>query len=202
MIIASLWFNTHSCFQKLIESSVNLHRNIVLPFPFCGRFLLTLCHRSKVTKYRICGLIRTTVVPDTKASTLKPIIQGLVAKGSIVVTDEWLGYTGLGRDYMHIVVNHRQGEYTRGAFSSNNVENFWSLLNRGIYGIYHQVSPKHLHRYCYEFEYRFNLRKQQDVAKFIQSVKQADGKRLTYKSLIAKPPVPDVIVDEDGVVVE
>ncbi len=148
------------------------------------------------------GLIRTTVVPDTKASTLKPIIQGLVAKGSIVVTDEWLGYTGLGRDYMHIVVNHRQGEYTRGAFSSNNVENFWSLLNRGIYGIYHQVSPKHLHRYCYEFEYRFNLRKQQDVAKFIQSVKQADGKRLTYRSLIAKPPVGDVIVDEDGVVIE
>jgi len=150
------------------------------------------------------GLIRTTVIPDTTAKTLKPLIQNLVAKGSIVITDEWTGYNGLGKnnDYMHIVVKHKEGEYTRGAFSPNNVENFWSLLKRGIYGIYHQVSPKHLHRYCYEFEYRFNLRKQQDVAKFILSVKQSDGKRLTYKSLIAKPPVADVIVDEDGVVVE
>ena len=148
------------------------------------------------------GKIRTTVVPDTKATTLKPIIKSLVAKGSIIITDEWLGYTGLRKDYAHIVVNHGNGEYTRGAFSSNNVENFWSLLNRGIYGIYHQVSPKHLHRYCYEFEYRFNLRKMQDAARFTQTMKQMDGKRLTYKGLISKPSEPEFTVDEDGVVIE
>ena len=149
------------------------------------------------------GIMRTTVIPDTKASTLKPIIKALVASGSIVVTDEWLGYSGLGKDYAHVVVKHAEGQYKSGAFSPNNVENFWSLLNRGIYGIYHQVSPKHLHRYCYEFEYRFNLRKTADVGKFIQTMKQTKGKRLTYNALIAKPIIPpNPTVDEDGVVIE
>ena len=148
------------------------------------------------------GLIRTTVIPDTKATTLKPIIKSLVADGSILVTDEWLGYSGLGKDYSHVVVNHRSGEYARGAFSSNNVENFWSLLSRGIYGIYHHVSPEHLQRYCHEFEYRFNLRKTTDVVKFIETMKQSNGKRLTYKALIAKRQAPQITVDEDGVVIE
>ncbi len=148
------------------------------------------------------GIIRTTVIPNTTAVTLKPIMKSLVEKGSIIITDEWLGYNGLKKDYAHIRVNHKQGVYTSGAFSPNNVENFWSILKRGIYGIYHQVSPKHLHRYCYEFEYRFNLRKMQDAARFINTMKQTDGKRLTYKGLIAKPAQPEIMVDEDGVVIE
>jgi len=145
------------------------------------------------------GIMRTTVITDTKATTLKPIIKSLVARGSIVITDEWLGYNGLKKDYMHIVVNHSMGEYTKGAFSPNNVENFWSLLNRGIYGIYHQVSPKHLHRYCYEFEYRYNLRKMKDATRFIQTVVNSDGKRLTWKLLTEKPP--EVIITEDGEII-
>ena len=149
------------------------------------------------------GVMRTTVIPDTKSRTLKPIIKSLVANGSIIVTDEWLGYSGLSKDYAHIVVKHNEGQYVKGAFSPNNVENFWSLLNRGIYGIYHQVSPKHLHRYCYEFEYRFNLRKMQDAARFIQTMKQSVGKRLTYNALIAKPKLDDEFtIDEDGVIIE
>lgn len=104
------------------------------------------------------GDVHTTVVPDTKATTLKPIIKNMVADGSIIVTDEWLGYSGLSKDFPHVVINHNEDEYVRGAFHTNGIENFWSVLKRGIYGIYHQVSPKHLHRYCNEFSYRYNAR--------------------------------------------
>jgi len=131
------------------------------------------------------GNVHTAVVPDTKAKTLKPIIEKMAAEGSIVVTDEWLGYSGLQNKFPHIVINHKEDEYVRGAFHTNNIENFWSLLKRGIYGIYHQVSPKHLHRYCDEFAYRFNARKITDSKKFDISLKSAD-RRLTYKQLICK----------------
>lgn len=147
------------------------------------------------------GIMRTTVVKDTKSRTLKPIIKSLVKKGAIIVTDEWSGYNGLSNDYGHIRVNHKQGQYTNGAFSPNAVENFWSLLCRGLYGIYHHVTPRHLHRYCYEFEYRFNLRKMKDAARFAETMRQTNGKKLPYKVLILKPEPPQFTVDEDGVII-
>ena len=132
----------------------------------------------------IGGDMHTHVVPDTKATTLKPIINEMMQDGSIVITDEWLGYSNLSANYNHVVINHREYEYVRGGFTTNNVENFWSLLKRGIYGIYHQVSPKHLHKYCDEFTFRFNARKATTNDKFDYSLKNST--RLTYKSLIAK----------------
>lgn len=131
------------------------------------------------------GQVRLEVVPDTKASTLKPVIQKMVADGSIVVTDEWHGYKGLSTQYSHVVINHKENEYVRGAFHTNSIENFWSLLKRGIYGIYHQVSPKHLYRYCDEFAYRFNSRKSSSTERFDVSLKNVQG-RLTYNELIGK----------------
>ena len=130
------------------------------------------------------GKVHTTVVADTKASTLKPVIKNMVEDGSIIVTDEWLGYNGLSKDYAHIVINHKESEYVRGAFHTNSIENFWSLLKRGIYGIYHQVSPKHLHRYCNEFAYRYNARKLTDNNRFDLSLASGQG-RLKYKELTA-----------------
>lgn len=130
------------------------------------------------------GQVRTTVVPNTKASTLKPIIKEMVAKGSVVITDEWHGYNGVAKDFNHVVVNHKDNEFVRGAFHTNNIENFWSHLKRGIYGIYHQVSAKHLHRYCDEFAYRYNTRKIGTNQKFNYSLE--NSARLTYKTLIQK----------------
>lgn len=132
------------------------------------------------------GNVSLSVVPDTKASTLKPVIERMVAEGSIVVTDEWLGYSGIQNKFPHVVINHNSGEYVRGAFHTNNIENFWSLLKRGIYGIYHHASPKHLHRYCNEFSYRFNARKLTDGNRFNVSLSKTESKRLTYKELISK----------------
>ncbi len=103
-----------------------------------------------------------------------------------MVSDEWKGYNCLKKDYFHIVVNHSEGEYVKGAFTSNGVENFWSLFKRGIYGIYHQVSPQHLHRYCSEFKYRYNTRSILDATRFTGTVKNSLNSRLKYKELISK----------------
>ena len=132
----------------------------------------------------IGGDMHTRVVPDTKATTLKPIISEMMENGSIVVTDEWLGYSNLSENFNHIVINHNEGEYVRGGFTTNNVENFWSLLKRGIYGIYHQVSAKHLNKYCDEFAFRFNARNASTNDKFDYSL--TNSTKLTYKSLIEK----------------
>lgn len=118
----------------------------------------------------IGGDMHTHVVPDTKATTLKPIINEMMQDGSIVIMDEWLGYSNLSANYNHVVINHRDNEYVRGGFTTNNVENFWSLLKRGIY---HQVSPKHLHKYCDEFAFRFNARNASTNDKFDYSLKNS-----------------------------
>lgn len=131
----------------------------------------------------IGGDIHTRVVPDTKATTLKPIIEEMMQEGSIVVSDEWLGYSNLSKNYNHVVINHRENEYVRGGFTTNNVENFWSLLKRGIYGIYHQVSPKHLDKYCDEFSFRFNARNATTNEKFDYSL--INSTKLTYRDLIS-----------------
>lgn len=131
------------------------------------------------------GNVHTTVIPDTKASTIKPIINALVEKGSILITDEWKAYAGLKKNYDHVVINHKSNEYTKDGFHTNSIEGFWSLLKRGIYGIYHQASPKHLHRYCDEFAHRYNSRKLKDNDRFDISLANID-RRITYKELIGK----------------
>ena len=130
------------------------------------------------------GKVYTTVIPDTKAATIKPLIKELVAKGSIVVTDEWKAYNGLSSQYLHVVINHKENEYVRGGFSNNNIENFWSQLKRGIYGIYHHVSVKHLNKYCDEFAYRYNVRKAGNNDKFNYALNHST--KLMYKTLIAE----------------
>lgn len=131
-------------------------------------------------------IIHTVVIPDTKGETLKPIIKEMVEKGAIVVSDEWLGYSGLDGHFNHVVLNHKAKEFVRDGFSTNNVENFWSMLKRGIYGIYHHASAKHLHRYTDEFAFRYNTRKVGHSDRFDMSLVKTEGNRLTYKQLIAK----------------
>jgi transposase-like protein len=146
--------------------------------------------RSTKDKTPVLGMVgstdkvHTTVVADTKAKTLKPIIENLVSNGSIIVTDEWQAYKGLANNYAHIVVNHKENQYVSGAFHTNGIENFWSLLKRGIYGIYHHASPKHLHRYCDEFAFRFNARKESNNERF--NFPLINSPKLTYQELIAK----------------
>ena len=106
---------------------------------------------------------------------------------AIMVTDEARQYKySLDNNFFHISVNHSEGEYVRGGFHNNQIENFWSTFKRGIIGIYHYVSPAHLQRYATEFEYRYNNRQDTGVEKFETAIKGADAKRLTYNKLIGK----------------
>ncbi len=83
------------------------------------------------------------------------------------------------------MVNHGQEEYVRGAFHTNTIEGYWSFLKRGIYGIYHHVSAKHLQRYCDEFSYRYNTRDIGDNERFVLSFRTSE-RRLTYNKLVGK----------------
>ena len=135
------------------------------------------------------GKVYTQVIPDTKAKTLKPIIERMVKEGEIVVTDEWAAYKQLRKNFKHIVVNHTKGQYVLNSYSTNRIEGYWSLLKRGIYGIYHHVSAKHLHRYCTEFSFRYNSREAHVMERFEQSIGNLEG-RLTYQDLINKAAEP------------
>ncbi len=90
---------------------------------------------------------------------LLALIEQHTLKGSIVCTDEFKGYNILQHnlDFIHWVINH-QFEYSNGDIHTNNIENFWSILKRGVYGIYHHVSIKYMQRYINEFVFRYNNR--------------------------------------------
>ena len=92
-----------------------------------------------------------------------------------------------GLFYRHESVNHSAGEYARGAASTNSIESVWAVLKRGIHGVYHQVSPKHLHRYVDEFTFRLNEGdvKRHTLRRLESFIDAIVGKRLTYARLIA-----------------
>jgi transposase-like protein len=143
--------------------------------------------KGKTTVFGARGLggkIKTQVVPNVEAETLIPIVEKWVEKGSIMVTDEWTSYTNLKKDYFHITVNHSVGQYVNGAFSTNGVENFWSLFKRGITGTHHSVSPQHLQRYADEFSDRYNKCDRSNIARFKNAVKRCANERITYQELI------------------
>jgi transposase-like protein len=132
------------------------------------------------------GNVVTKIIVDREASTMLPTLEKMVKKGSIVVTDEHRAYYRVKNNYFHISVNHNAGAYVNGAFSTNNIEGFWSLLKRGVIGIYHQVTPKHLQTYCNEFGFRYNSRKITDKERFDMALVRTEGVKLQYNMLIAK----------------
>jgi len=102
------------------------------------------------------------------------------------MTDKWLAYKGLNKNYkMHNIVNFSRKKYSNGDIHVNTIEDFWSLLKRGIVGIYHPVSPKHLHKYCNEFNFRYNTREFKALTRFTNIHNICDG-RLTYRNLISQ----------------
>ncbi len=129
------------------------------------------------------GELRAGRVQSTGAQDITPIILNNVSQEAKIVTDEWKGYNPLSNYYDHSIVNHGRGEYVTGNFHTNTIEGFWSLLKRGIVGIYHQVSPKHIDRYITEFAYRYNTKEFNERGRFDHSMAQANC-RLTYEDLI------------------
>ncbi len=133
------------------------------------------------------GNVRTKVLsnPRPRAEDVLPLIESNVTRNVTIITDSSTMYASLKRTYDHETVNHVEHEYVRGIAHTNTVEGFFGQLKRGIIGIYHYVSPKHLHRYCDEFAYRYNTRKVSDVNRFEDAIKNINNVRLTYDKLIS-----------------
>jgi len=130
--------------------------------------------------------VRTAVVPGTKRNELVSRIIEQVEDGSNVYTDELKSYDNLGAYYTHNVINHAES-YAKGQVHTNGMENFWSLLKRSIRGTYVSVEPFHLFRYLDEQAFRFNERGGSDADRFVQTMKQIQGKRLTFDQLTDRP---------------
>lgn len=136
--------------------------------------------------YQRGGKLRIQPMVAPKREILLPLLEKNISKDATVVTDGLPSYKGLGNIYkLHVVVNHAKDEWTNGEFSTNNIEGFWGIFKRGIIGVYHQTSPKHLHRYCDEYSYRFNNREGSSVEKFARAIQTVANARITYKRLIS-----------------
>jgi transposase-like protein len=132
------------------------------------------------------GNIISKPIENVTANTLKSAIREVVDKESKIITDEWNGYRGIGKEFKggHHIVNHGKGEYCRGNISVNEAESYFALLKRGVHGTFHHISKKHLPRYCNEFSFRWDNRKVNDGQRTEEAVKGMQGKRLMLKELI------------------
>jgi hypothetical protein len=111
------------------------------------------------------------------------------------MTDESNAYLSLGKKFSggHYSVNHRRGEYARPGMKgqvihNNTVESVFSLLKRGVYGVFHSVSRKHLPNYLSEFEFRWNERHVDDATRIVRAIRAVEGKRLQYRESVDNPP--------------
>lgn len=130
------------------------------------------------------GRARSCPVARVDGNTLKAEMEKLIDPSAIIVTDEMASYPKAAAGFAgHETVNHRAEEYkNERGFHTNEVEGFFSLLKRGVYGTFHHISPKHLQRYCDEFDFRWSNRTIGDIERTNEAVKGAEGKRLMYKS--------------------
>jgi transposase-like protein len=130
-------------------------------------------------------------VKSAKTYDLQPVINDNIKEGSIIITDEWRAYNRFNSTYQHHKVNHSKGEYVkkdnREAYKihTNTIEGFWSHLKRGINGIYHWASRKHIDKYLLEYSYRYNKRYLTDFERFGDFFENCKRKNLSYKDLIA-----------------
>ena len=127
-------------------------------------------------KERDTNQVNAKVVVATDKSTLQGFVVENTTKDATVYTDEAAAYNGLPRK--HSKVKHSVGEYVREQVHTNGIESFWSMLKRGYMGVYHKMSPKHLHRYITEFRSRHNRRPMDTIMLMAKVVEGAAGKRL------------------------
>jgi hypothetical protein len=135
------------------------------------------------------GKVNSRTIPRVKASVLRQILAAqLQNPGKTVLMTDGEGQYRLVADMFasHETVNHGIGEYVRGNAHTNTIENYFSILKRGITGVYHHVSQQHLKRYLGEFDFRYHERMglgMSDAARMEKSIKGIAGKRLTYRRI-------------------
>ncbi len=133
-------------------------------------------------KDRETNQVSARVVERTDGPTLRGFVHERTEPTAMVYTDEARAYDRLNRH--HEAVAHGIGEYVREQAHTNGIESFWSGLKRGIMGTYHHISDKHAARYIAEFEGRHNARPMDTLNQMEEMVRGADGKRMTFETLI------------------
>ncbi len=133
------------------------------------------------------GQIRRHIIADVTGKTLKDAIKRVVDPRARIMTDEYVGYKGIGPSFEggHDSIRHRKGQYAKGDITTNTIESSFALVKRGIIGTYHNVSAEYLHRYLWQFDFAWNGRKLNDGERTVAAIQAAEGKRLMYKSAIA-----------------
>ncbi len=148
--------------------------------------------RNTKSKAAVVGLLERTTkkvkairVDNVSKKTLHEIIFKNIELGTRLITDNFRGYNGLCNFFNHDSINHSMKEYVQGDIHTNTIEGFWSLLKRGIIGIYHFTSEKHLEKYLDEFSFRYNTKEQKECFRFNFFLQNCE-ESLNYKTLIQK----------------
>lgn len=136
-------------------------------------------------KDRKTGKVKAKAIKRTDSATLRGFVREHAQPGSHVYSDGHSAYTLLEGEYHHRAVQHSAGTYVIEDIHTNGIESFWSLLKRGIVGVYHQVSEKHLDRYVCEFVGRHNLRDLGTAEQMGEIARGLRGRRLRYDDLVA-----------------
>jgi transposase-like protein len=136
------------------------------------------------------GKVRTQILENRERQTLQGLVRDNVEYGSQLSTDDCHSYWGLDKEYAHGIVDHAK-EYVNGQIHTNGLENFWSLVKRGLKGTYISVEPFHLFRYLDEQVFRYNNRATKkkfisDYDRFSMVTDCILGKRITYEQLIGR----------------
>lgn len=129
------------------------------------------------------GKVKAFHVADVTGQTVRSLVRANIDRRARIITDEWAAYSRLSKNFKggHETVNHKRKEYARGDVTTNTIEGFFSIVKRGLNGIYHAVSKEHLHRYMAEFEFRYNHRQLEDGGRMQAAIHGSEGKRLYYQ---------------------
>ena len=155
---------------------------------FVGGKAKNRAHRKPAPKKIVMTLVerdgqaRSFHIANVNAKDLRGVLVTNVDRKSKLMTDNFKGYTEVGREFAaHGVVSHSTGQYADGDKHSNTAENFFSIFKRGVIGTYHHLSEAHLGRYTAEFDFRYSTRKITDAERADAALKGIVGKRLTYR---------------------
>lgn len=157
---------------------------------FVGGKAKNRAHRSPAPKKAVVALVerdgraRSFHVANVTGVRLRSLLWTNIDRTSTLMTDQGAAFKMAGMDFpKHWTVNHSIKQYVRldPRFHSNTAENFFSIFKRGVIGTYHHMSEAHLHRYCREFDFRYNTRAMTDAERTAEALKGARGKRLMYR---------------------
>ncbi|MGQ0739537.1 MAG: IS1595 family transposase [Bacteroidota bacterium] len=197
------WFMLHRIREQLkADNSPLLSGTVEIDETYCGGSVSNMNKKRReqnkvkpfvkaplVAMVERDGNVLSKVMTGSTRDNIIPFINENVADTAKIMTDTSSLYFPVKDAYEHRAINHDQGQYVDGSCHTNTVEGYFGLFKRMVYGIYHQVSTKHLQAYVDEHNFRYNSRKQKDVDRFTEALGNVEG-RLTYKALIERP-VPE-----------